>query len=68
MERGRSPAALCPILPSTSAVSIAWSPQCFCPPGQPDPSAKVTCFPHLTGYDQQRSRHAKVPLEGLVSC
>ena len=31
-------------------------------------AARVTPFHHLTGHDQQRSRHAKLLLEGLVWC
>ena len=66
--RGRSTAALCSLLPSTLAISPAWSHQCLCPQRQPDQSAKVTLFHHLKGHDQQRSRHAKLLLEGLVWC
>ena len=64
--RDRSTAALCPLLPSTPAISTVWSHQCFCPQGQPDQSARVTLFHHLTEHDQQSSRHANLLLEGLV--
>ena len=49
---GRSPATVCPLLPSMSAISTAWRQQCFCPLGQPDQSVRVTLLHHFTGYDR----------------
>ena len=43
-------------------------PSMLLPAGQPDQSARLTLFHHLTGHDQQSSRHAKLLLEGLVWC
>ena len=54
--RGRSTVALCPLLPSMSAISTAWIQQCFCPQGQLDQSARVTLLHHLTGHDHARRR------------